>query len=240
MSAALNLRMSLYAEIEALPEHLTGEIINGELVVSPRPGIDHARAASTGLAQLLPAFAWMKGGGGGGGSRPWFLTIEPELHLEDDVLVPDLAGWYADRLGDTRGRKVLTLSPDWVCEILCPSTAKRDRGPKTDRYASHGVRWLWLVDPVEEFIEAFELVSQRWTRLGVWGGDEVASIVPFDRLPLELCRWWGREPREEGSGEASEAGAAVDTVVAGEGVVAEATAEASGDSDGQGGGTLGD
>jgi Uma2 family endonuclease len=230
-------RDALYIELEALPEHVTGEIIAGELVVSPGQGGDHAEALTEVVAQLWPAFAWRKGGLAV--LRPWFLTMKSELHLDDDVLVPDLAGWYADRLGDIRGLIAVTLSPDWVCEILSPSTAKRDRGLKADRYAKHGVRWLWLVDPVEEFIEAFELVGQRWTRLGVWGGDDVASIVPFDRLPLELCRWWGREPREEGSAEASEAGAAVDAVVAGGGIVAEATAEASGDSDGQGGGRLG-
>lgn len=192
MAAALNLRDSLYAELEALPDYVTGEIVAGELVVSPRPGLDHAEALSEAVGQLRRGV----GRGGPGGPRRWRILAEAELHLGDDVLVPDLAGWYADRLGDTRGRTVLTLAPDWVCEILSPSTAKRDRGSKADRYAMHGVRWLWLVDPAEEFIEAWELVNQRWTRLGVWTGDDVAAIAPFETLPLELCRWWGREPGE--------------------------------------------
>ncbi|MBU6160296.1 MAG: Uma2 family endonuclease [Myxococcales bacterium] len=233
MAAALNLRDSLYAELEALPDNVTGEIVAGELVVSPRPGLDHSRAASTGLAQLLPAFVWQKAGGGGG-PRRWFLTVEPELHLGDDVLVPDLAGWYADRLGDTRGRTVLTLAPDWVCEILSPSTARRDRGSKADRYAMHGVRWLWLVDPAEELIEAWELVNQRWTRLGVWSGDDVAAIAPFETLPLELCRWWGREPGERDTRDAG------NTAVGGDGADDHAMVKPKGDSDEQGVGTPGD
>jgi Uma2 family endonuclease len=190
MAAAINLRDALYAEIEALPDHVTGEIIAGELVVSPRPGLDHAEALSEAVSQLRRGF----GRSGPGGPGRWRILAAPELHLGVDVFVPDLAGWYADRLGNTRGQTVLTVAPNWVCEILSPSTAKRDRGIKADCYANHGVRWLWLVDPAEELIEAWELVAQRWTRLGAWSGNDVATIPPFETLPLELCRWWGREP----------------------------------------------
>ncbi|MBU6160675.1 MAG: Uma2 family endonuclease [Myxococcales bacterium] len=203
MAAALNQRDALYAELEALPDHVTGEIIAGELVASPGSGLDHAEALSEAVSQLRRGF----GQSGWGGPRRWRLLAEPELHLGVDVLVPDLAGWYADRLGSTRGRTVLTLAPDWVCEILSPSTATRDRGVKADCYAKHGVRWLWLVDPVEEFIEAWELVAQRWTRLGVWSGNEVAAIPPFETLPLELCRWWGREPADGQGGDEGATGA---------------------------------
>lgn len=185
-------RRSVYEELLALPDHVVGEVIGGELVVSPRPTASHAVAAINGSAQLVPTFMW---GGGGPGQR-WKILAEPELHLGDDVLVPDLAGWHAERLPDIRSLKTVAVAPNWVCEILSPSTQNRDRGRKAECYAAHGVEHLWLVDPTAEFIEAFQLRDVRWVRLGMWEGDNLAHIPPFDAVGLELCRWWGREPGE--------------------------------------------
>jgi Uma2 family endonuclease len=181
---------TLYEELEALPEHVTGEIIGGELHVSPRPAARHAVSASAGIAQLLPEYSWS---GGNGGTR-WVLLAEPELHLLSDVLVPDMAGWRSERLGDYRTWKFFDVAPDWVCEILSPSTALRDRTVKTDAYALHGVPWLWYVDPELELIEAFQLVDGSYVRTGAWHGDSTAHIPPFESLGLVLARWWGREP----------------------------------------------
>lgn len=54
---------------------------------------------------------------------------EPEIHLAEDVLVPDLAGWLTSRLSVPKG-PFQTVAPDWACEVLSPSTARIDRGTK--------------------------------------------------------------------------------------------------------------
>lgn len=192
MTAARQPR-SVYDELLNLPDHVVGEVMAGELVVSPRPTLAHASTGAAALIDLGGLFTR----GGGGGPRRWHIVAEPELHLGDDVLVPDLAGWHAERLPDIRSLKTVAVAPDWVCEILSPSTQGRDRGRKAECYAAHGVSYLWLVDPTAEFIEAFHLLDGKWLRLGMWEGDTLAEIPPFDAVALALCRWWGREPGEE-------------------------------------------
>ncbi|HZH74986.1 MAG TPA: Uma2 family endonuclease, partial [Archangium sp.] len=76
-----------YADLAALPSHLVGEIIEGELVASPRPAFDHAITSSALGGALVGPFQFGRGGPGG-----WWIVDEPELHLGKDVLVPDLAG----------------------------------------------------------------------------------------------------------------------------------------------------
>ena len=76
-----------YADLEALPPHLVGELVAGRLIASPRPSPRHARASSDLGGLLTPPFRFGRGGPGG-----WWILDEPELHLGQDVLVPDLAG----------------------------------------------------------------------------------------------------------------------------------------------------
>jgi Uma2 family endonuclease len=120
------------------------------------------------------------------------ILSEPELHLGDDVLVPDVAGWRSERLPDPRRLRATTVAPDWVCEVASPSTAVRDRTVKRDAYARGGVRYLWLVDPDAELVEAFELRDGVWVVLGAWSGDDIARIVPFEAAELKLSHLWGR------------------------------------------------
>src|SRR3712207_5356771 len=82
-----------YADLEALPENVVGEIIAGELHVSPRPAAPHTVAASRLGGELLGPFDRGRGGPGG-----WILLFEPELHLGEEVLVPDFAGWRQERM----------------------------------------------------------------------------------------------------------------------------------------------
>src|SRR4029450_8477742 len=77
-----------YADLEALPDHVVGELIGGELFVSPRPAVPQALAAPRLGGELSVRFD--RGSGGPGG---WIILFEPELHFDEDVLVPDCAGW---------------------------------------------------------------------------------------------------------------------------------------------------
>jgi Uma2 family endonuclease len=193
MSAARRLRPATYADIEALPENVVGEILAGELYTSPRPAIPHTVAGSLIGGDLMGPFHRGRGGPGG-----WIILDEPELHLAEDVLVPDLAGWRRERLPRAPSTPNIALSPDWVCEIQSPSTARLDRAIKMPRYARYGVNHLWMVDPIARFLEVYRLDGGSWKQVGVWSGDEPARIEPFDAIELDISGWWEEAPPVEG------------------------------------------
>ena len=177
----------LYAQLEALPENLTGEIINGRLYVQPRPAGPHAQAES-GLGMDLGS-AYHRGRGGPGG---WWILVEPEIHFirDTEVLVPDLAGWRRERLPRLPRDHRFEVVPDWVCEILSPSTAQTDRVTKMPVYARYGVLYLWLVDPLAHTLEAFALQEGRWTVIGLFQEQDIVTVEPFTAIALELGGLW--------------------------------------------------
>lgn len=189
-------RPATYADIEALPEHLVGELIAGELHVSPRPAPPHALASSVILIDVGGSYHRRSGGPAGPGG--WWIFFEPELHLGADVLVPDLAGWRRERMPTRPSTASFELAPDWVCEVVSPLSGRRDRVLKVPRYAAAGVDHLWLVDPLLQTLEAYRREGARWLLLGAWGGEDVARVEPFEAVALELARWWEGAPEGEG------------------------------------------
>jgi len=179
-------RKASYEDLYGVPEHMIGEIINGELIVSPRPSLDHTHSASILGGELVPPFAMGRGGGPGG----WLILVEPEIHLGEDVLVPDLAGWRKERLAGLPRSEWMASAPDWVCEILSPSSALRDRTVKKAIYEEHGVVHLWLVDPLNRTIEVFRLESSLLVPAGVVGGREEPRLEPFQELEIQLGELW--------------------------------------------------
>lgn len=184
---------NLYAELEALPENLVGEIIDGELYAQPRPAAPHAVASSGLGADLLGPFQRGRGGPGG-----WWIIDEPELHFvrDTEVLVPDIAGWRRERMPRMPEDHRFEVVPDWVCEILSPSTARKDRVIKMPVYARFGVAYLWLLDPIARTLETFALDDGRWVVTGQFKDNEIVSIAPFEALNLELANLWVPEPEE--------------------------------------------
>jgi Uma2 family endonuclease len=182
-------REATYEDLARLPEHVTGQIIAGELIASPRPANDHAVASSTLGSELLGPFQRGRGGPGG-----WWIIDKPELHLSKDVLVPDLAGWRRTRLHAVPQEPFFSHAPDWVCEVVSPSTAGLDRVRKKHVYAREGVEYVWLVDPVGRTLEAFQLQEGRWLELGSWSGSDLVRAAPFDAIELELEALWLTDP----------------------------------------------
>jgi len=179
---------SVYEALERLPPNVVGEIIGGELYVSPQPRAIHTRAAGQLLRQLGPFDeAPTKESPGG-----WLILIETELHLSGDVLVPDLAGWRRERMPEMPDVVGIELAPDWLCEVLSPSTEALDRSRKMAVYAREGVKHLWLVDPRIQTLEVYRLEGGRWDRLGTHTGDAVVRAEPFEALPLKLASLWER------------------------------------------------
>jgi Uma2 family endonuclease len=181
-------RTATYEDLCALAEHVVGEIVYGVLHASPRPSPRHARASSTLGEELGPPFNRGRGGPGG-----WLILDEPELHLGGHVLVPDLAGWRRERLPELPVDKAhFDLAPDWICEVLSPSTAALDRGDKRSVYATEGVKHLWFVDPDAQMLEVLELDGTSYRVLDVYSGVQRIRAKPFDAIEMELGALWAR------------------------------------------------
>ena len=184
-SEALAQRRATYQDVLDAPAHQVAEIVDGTLHTHPRPAPAHTIASSFLGLELGAPFS--KGRGGPGG---WWILDEPELHLGDDILVPDLAGWRRERMAAPPDTPYFSLAPDWVCEVLSPSTRRLDLHAKRPVYAREGVGHLWLIEPTDRTLEAFELRDREWVLIACAKDDEAVSIRPFDAITFSLGDLW--------------------------------------------------
>lgn len=180
-------RYATYEDLMALPSHVVGEIVFGNLYASPRPALLHAQATSTLGEELGPPFKRGRGGPGG-----WIILDEPELHLGPHVLVPDLGGWRRTRMPEMPDKAFADLAPDWVCEVLSPGTASLDRGEKLTVYNTFMVEHVWLVDPIARTLEVLAHDPKGYRTLALYSADAKIRAVPFDAIELELSLLWAR------------------------------------------------
>ena len=167
------------------PAHIVAEIIDGTLYTNPRPSPPHVIASSRLGSHILFPFDFGRGGPGG-----WWILDEPELHLDEDVVVPDLAGWCRERMPEAPSETYFTVVPDWVCEVLSPSTKSLDLGGKRAVYARAGVGYLWFVDPEERFLRAFNLRDKEWYLIDTLFDDASVSLTPFEEISFDLGDLW--------------------------------------------------
>lgn len=176
---------AIYAELARLPENFVGEIIDGELHAQPRPAPKHALAASILGVQIGQPYALGNGGPGG-----WWILDEPECRLSDHVLVPDIAGWRLETMPEIPDTAQFTIRPDWVCEVLSPSTMVKDRNRKLPIYAAAGVVHAWLVDPIAKTVEVFELSSSHTQPTVTVSGNDLLVAPPFIAANINLQKLW--------------------------------------------------
>jgi Uma2 family endonuclease len=179
-------RPASYEDLLSVPPERVGEIVGGELHVSPRPASRHALATSRLGSELGPPFDRGQGGPGG-----WWILFEPELHLGNDVVVPDLAGWRRLRMPQFPDTAAFTLAPDWACEVVSPGTERLDRARKMPLYARETVSHLWLVNPTTRTLEAYRLADGGWLLLATHEGAARVRAEPFEALELSLASLWG-------------------------------------------------
>jgi Uma2 family endonuclease len=170
-----------YADVLAAPEGVTAELIEGNLYLQPRPRGVHRHVIGELRELLRPARS----------SSGWVILPEVELHIPM-TLVPDLSGWRAERFTEPLDSTHFCVVPDWVCEVLSPSTAGYDRGIKRRVYLDRGVQFLWIVDPAERTLEAYEAYedASAWTLRATYTADDKARLAPFSELEINLEQLW--------------------------------------------------
>jgi Uma2 family endonuclease len=178
----------LYHQLIDLPENQVGEIIGGQLYTQPRPAGPHASVSS--VLGMDIGSAYHRGRSGPGG---WWIIDEPEIHFvrDTEVLVPDIAGWRRERMPALPQDQRFEVVPDWVCEVLSPSTQKNDRILKMSVYARFGVAYLWLVDPLARLLETYALEAGRWVVTGLYKDHDKVRAAPFDAIEIALADLWG-------------------------------------------------
>ncbi len=187
-------RRATYADVLNAPEHKVAEIIDGVLYLSARPAFPHAGATAALFTDLAAPFDRGLGGPGG-----WRLFFEPELHFDtacsdEDVVVPDIAGWRNTRMPQQPTGAHTKLAPDWLCETLSPSTAKLDRVEKLPVYARERVQHVWFVDPKRQSLEVLKLRGSSFVTLATHHARERVRIEPFDAVEINLAYLWGERP----------------------------------------------
>ncbi len=178
-------RRAGYRDVLNAPAHMVAEVIDGVLHMQPRPAMLHARARSSLGVKIGGPFDYDSGGPGG-----WWIVNEPELHLGEDILVPDLAGWRRVRMPEYPDTAYATLAPDRVCEVLSPGTRRLDLHEKRPVYAREGVSHLWFVDPLARVLEAFELHEGQWLPIASAKDNEPVNIRPFGAVTFSPGDLW--------------------------------------------------
>jgi Uma2 family endonuclease len=176
------------ADLEALPENVVGELIRGVLYAMPRPRPRHQRAAGRLFSDLEGPFDRGRGDQGG-----WIILVEPGVALPSvdvEELCPDIAGWRRERLPELPDG-LIDVVPDWVCEVLSPSTRGHDQRIKRPLYAQAGVEWMWVVDVDARTVVVSKNEGGRWLEIGVFGDDESMAAPPFEAHTIALRDLWG-------------------------------------------------
>lgn len=178
-----------YQDVLDAPEHMIAQVLDGELILMPRPSRAHTRAAFGVGSFLFSAFEVGVNGPGG-----WTILNKAELHLGADILVPDLGGWRQRRLVDREDldEPFITVVPDWVCEVLSKETSRIDRMRKMPIYAREKVSHVWLVDPLEQTIEVFRFANQGYQLVGTYDGAEGLVAEPFESVTIPPAYLWGK------------------------------------------------
>ena len=174
-----------YEDLSRVADDLVAEIVDGELFTTPRPATPHAYVSSRLTAEIDIPFSRGRGGPGG-----WWILIEPELHVGEDVVVPDVAGWRHASLPVIPDAAFLTTPPDWVCEVLSPSTERLDRARKLGVYARERVGFVWLINPRPRTLEVLRLAGAGWALVATYADADVVRAPPFEAIALELASLW--------------------------------------------------
>jgi Uma2 family endonuclease len=181
-------RRATYQDVLDAPEHMTAEIFDGELVLSPRPAKPHTIVHSRIVGDVESRF----GRGNPGG---WWILLEPELHLGDDICVPDVAGWRRERMPVIDATDAFfTQAPDWICEVASQRTQMIDRAKKLPIYARSGVEHVWIVTPQARMLEAMRRQEFNWLTVAVHADTDRVRAEPFSDVDLDLSQWWDGIP----------------------------------------------
>lgn len=158
--------------------------MGGEIVLLPRPSPRHAQSLTRlGTLVVGPFDMGINGPGG------WVIRFDVDIQFGEEIRFPDLCGWRVEHYQEPQDGPFV-VTPDWVCEVLSPSTARSDRTAKLRLYAHHGVHHYWIIDPQLLTLDVYRLEGKVWVVAGTFDGDVRVRAEPFEAIELDLSLLW--------------------------------------------------
>jgi len=165
------------------------ELVNGEIVKRPMARSEHALIQS-GISDEVVVFKKRDGLGG------WWIMPEISVSYEESQCpTHDLAGWRKERVA-TRPKGIMTVIPDWVCEITSPGHERKDLFHNFILLQRNQVPYYWVISPEDKTLIAYQLVDTNYhvtfSVEYIVGGDLVkARIPPFEEVDIDLSYVFG-------------------------------------------------
>jgi Uma2 family endonuclease len=169
-----------YYQLAEYKKHDLIQLINGEVILGMPPILKHQDIVRE-ILILLALIARKLGG------KAYDSPIEVRLD-DNNIFEPDVLYIQPDNLAITQqDEKRIIGAPNLVVEVLSPSTAKFDRQEKYQAYEKHGVHEYWIVDPVYEVVEVWNLSDTgRYIRQGAFAGeDSFKSLVLGENISVK-------------------------------------------------------
>lgn len=178
------------AEVLALPEERRLEVIAGRVEEKAAPDNQHSYAQVQ-----LGGWIGRSFGRNGDGPGGWWILSEVDLELgPEDLVRPDLAGWRREKLPRLPPGRPMRVIPDWVCELVSPSNARRDRVEKVRLYHRSGVGHYWLLEPEAATLTVLQHEPAGYRVVQVAGGPERVRAPPFEQLEFSVAELLAEEP----------------------------------------------
>ena len=176
------------ADLLGLSDDVRAEVVGGEVVGKAAPAFEHGDAQGTVCEFLKPPFQRGRGGPGG-----WWSASEVDVEFEThEVYVPDVSGWRRERVPERPRGRPIRVRPDWICEVLSPSTAGRDVGPKLRTYHRCGVPHYWIVDTEHETLSVYRWGTDGYIVVLSAGVHESVRAEPFEAIAISIAELFGR------------------------------------------------
>jgi Uma2 family endonuclease len=195
MAASLRPAKATFADLAALGNDVSAEVIDGNIVEKASPTMEHGQSQVKVGAFVDRRFARRPGGRWPGG---WWFGTEVDVEYDvPQIYRHDTVGWRRDRVPECPTGRPIRIRPDWVCELLSPSNEKRDLVDKMRTLQKAGVPHYWIGNPQDK-----TLVVHRWTEKGYLivltaTSGEIVRAEPFDAVELRVGILFGDEEDDE-------------------------------------------
>lgn len=184
------------ADLFAIPEEERfHELIDGEIIEKGAATGAHGRAQAALTGRLHGPFDRRPGGRWPGG---WWFAINVDIQFGEDVCRPDVVAWRRDRVTEPPQGALVTVRPDWACEILS-TNRHNDLVRKKRIYHRHEVGHYWILDPVEETLAVHRWHPKGYVEVVVARSGQRVRAEPFDAIELPVGTLFGKE-EDEGEG----------------------------------------
>lgn len=177
----------------AQPSERRLELIDGEFIEKALPDVPHAISQAGVLVTLHPQFH-RKPGGAGPGPGGWWILPEVDIQLGENGYRPDVAGWRRERSPSPPPGRPVTVTPDWICEVLSDSNRHNDTIRKLRRYHEAGVPHYWLIDPDSGTLNVFRHEAQGYLSVLVADRGQRVRAEPFDAIEVDVGVLLGDDP----------------------------------------------